>query len=184
MRTEKELLFILVTFCFLLRWSSASTSRDNSRFYCSKKILWISLYSCLQENILCKSGKDLPLENSSLQSQSESLMTYYLLPCFVQVPPGLPLLLYIIFILLFCSASLIRSVISTNVFPREGSMHVCKEFLIWLCRKGRECSENFWLYRKINSPFLQNFIMRKLHYQIVNDFTGTKSVSLSEISLT
>lgn len=91
-------------------------------------------------------AENLPRAASSSESPSESCLMYCSLPrlMLLQIPPGLPLLFCIIFTLLFCSTSLIRSATSSNVFPRErGSMHVREEFLIRLCRKGGISSDNF-----------------------------------------
>lgn len=91
-------------------------------------------------------AENLPRAASSSESPSESCLMYCSLPrlMLLQIPPGLPLLFCIIFTLLFCSTSLIRSATSSNVFPRErGSMHVREEFLIRLCRKGGTSSDNF-----------------------------------------
>lgn len=60
-------------------------------------------------------------------------------------------------------------------------MHVCEDLIM---QEGKELLGELLTAQKINSSFLQKFIMRKLHYQIVNDFAATKTVSRSEISLT
>lgn len=80
----------------------------------------------------------MPLANSPLEPQSERHMTNYLLPRLVllQIPPGPPLLLCIIFALLLCSTSLIRSATWADVFPSEkGLMHVCEDPIM---QEGKE----------------------------------------------